>query len=82
MMYYDVPPWSGESVHTVVIENGITRISGHAFFRRSNLAEIVIPNSVTSIGSGAFSDCSSLTGITIPDSVASDGPGNHRAFNV
>ena len=53
--------------------DGITNITGHAFYHCDNLTNIAIPNGVTSIGDYVFNGCRSLTSITIPDSVTSIG---------
>ena len=44
----------------LVIPDGITSISGYAFYCCSGLTSVTIQDSVTSIGSGAFSGCSGL----------------------
>ncbi len=58
---------------SVVVPDGVTRISTGAFYNCSSLTSVTIPDSVTSIGDGAFEDCSSLTSIIIPNSVTSIG---------
>ena len=72
---YDSSPWSSkrDSIKKVVIQNGLTSIGNHAFYRCTSLTGITIPNGVTSIEWGAFSGCTSLTSITIPNSVTSIG---------
>ena len=67
------PPWYSErdSILSVVIENGVTNISNHAFWYCSNLESIEIPEGVTSIGDSAFRGCSSLGTIRIPEGVTS-----------
>ena len=67
---YDVgaAPW-GHSITSVMIENGVTSIGGHAFSDCTSLASVTIPVSVTTIGGFAFNYCTSLTSVTIPDSV-------------
>jgi hypothetical protein len=64
-------PWYEykESIHTVVMENGITTIGWAAFQDCYNLLSSTIPGSITAIGLGAFQDCTNLTSITIPNSV-------------
>ena len=61
----------GKSNTEFIIPNGVTSISGDAFYNCIYLDSIVIPDSVTSIGEYAFYNCSNLTNITIPDSVTS-----------
>ena len=58
-------PWfeNGSSISSVVIDNGVTSIGGHAFDECSQLTSIFIPDSITSIGECAFKGCSSLTSI-------------------
>ena len=64
---------NNELVTDLVLPEGITTISAHAFDSCNTLTSIVIPDSVTSIGNSAFSYCSSLTSVVIPDSVTSIG---------
>lgn len=67
--YDSAAPWSAESVHSVVIQSGVTSIGAEAYSNCTNLVSITIPDSVTRIGSDAFSMCSSLKSITIPNGV-------------
>ena len=64
-------PWYDyrESIRTINIAYGVTRISNYAFGGCTNLTSITIPDSVTSIDWQAFSDCRSLKSIRIPSSV-------------
>ncbi|MCD8201578.1 MAG: leucine-rich repeat domain-containing protein, partial [Clostridia bacterium] len=62
-----------ESVTEVIIEYGVTDVSGYVFSSFSNLTKVTIPGSVTEIGNGAFYNCTSLTEIEIPQSVTSIG---------
>ena len=66
-------PWDSlrKSIHSVVIEQGVTSIGDYAFSGCSSLTSITIPNGVTSIGNCAFIGCRSLTSITIPEGVTS-----------
>lgn len=59
-------------IKSVIIEEGITSISSHAFSRLYNAESIVIPSSVKTIGHAAFFS-SNFKQITIPDSVTSIG---------
>ena len=66
-----------ESITSVVIEYGVTRIGTGAVFGCDKVTGVTIPDSVTEIGAAAFANCSSLTAITIPDSVTAI---ENRAF--
>jgi len=68
-------PWinASETIHTIVIKEGVTTIGDFAFYACRNLTSITIPNSVTSIGSNAFWGCTSLSSVTFPNSVTSIG---------
>ena len=61
---------NGELVTELIIPDGVTSISKHAFRNCSSLTSVTIPDSVTSIGDYAFYGCTSLTSIAIHDSVA------------
>ena len=70
-------PWGAycEEIHSLIIEDGVTIISGYAFDGCSGLTSVNIPQSVTTIGDGsiigqfAFGNCTSLTSVTIPSGV-------------
>ena len=72
-------PWYGnrDSITSLVIESGVTKIGRNAFFRLTNITHVEIPSSVTYIDTDAFGDCSGLTSVTIPASVTTIG---YRAF--
>ena len=83
IMEKDYSPFKGvvdDSLTEVTAEmlDGITTISGLAFYQCANLTSVDIPSSVTSIGKEAFYSCSSLMSVTIPSSVTSIGA---YAFN-
>ena len=60
-------PWNSHAgqIYEVVIENGVTRISSHAFNGCFGLTSIEIPASVTSISNNAFQNCSNLATVTV-----------------
>ena len=64
-------PWDdvSDSVKKIIIKNGVTTISGSAFYRFSNLSSVTIANSVTYIDFLAFAYCPNLSSVTIPGSV-------------
>ena len=69
-------PWYSQrtNIKTLILEDGITSISGYAFESCYNITALTIPNSVQSIGDNAFSNCYGLTGtLTIPNSVTTIG---------
>ena len=57
------------SIKSVIIEKGITKIYPYAFKNCTSLTSINIPNSVTTINPYTFENCTSLTSINIPNSV-------------
>ena len=73
--YVTTAPWRSyyNTMKTVVINSGVTRVGHFAFFNCTGLTSITIPNSVKSIGDCAFANCTGLTSITIPDGVRSIG---------
>ena len=68
-------PWSdsGNTIKTVIIQNGVTSIGRNAFCGCGGLTNIKIPDGITSVGDYTFADCSSLEGVDIPDTVTEIG---------
>ena len=66
------------SLKSVIIKNGVTKIGDYAFTICYKSTSVWIPNSVVSIGKYAFSACRGLEKVTIPEGVTSIGQG---AFN-
>ena len=66
----DYAPWYAwkDSFHTVIVEEGITRIGGRSFLDYDILS-ISLPDSLIEIGVLAFSQCDKLTEIHIPEGV-------------
>ena len=63
------PPWEeyNELITSVVVEEGITEISGSAFCYAINLKTAFIPSTVSVIGSAVFDGCESLEEIKVHD---------------
>lgn len=62
-------PWVhlSNDVHTICIEEGITNIADHSFFKFTNLTTVHLPDSLTRIGLSAFSSCGKLTWVLNSD---------------
>lgn len=59
-----------DTISSLVIEPGVTYISGHAFCDCSNLTTVTIPDTLAYIDAYAFQGCSALTGVYISDLTA------------
>ena len=69
---YKTPhPWysARDTICSLVIEEGITKIPSSAFYDCDNLVSVQLPDSLTEIGGRAFGDCDALVRIDIPDAV-------------
>ncbi len=78
--YWDDDPWYEDGrgkVTQVVVNEGVTSISGDAFAEETNLTSVTLPSTITVIERRAFYNCSSLTSITLPDNIQVIG---HSAF--
>lgn len=64
-------PWYQhlQSIKTVVVEEGVTKISSHAFENCSSLTEVTLSKGLSTIDTRAFSKCTNLTSITLPESL-------------
>ncbi|MCD8215379.1 MAG: leucine-rich repeat domain-containing protein [Clostridiales bacterium] len=67
------PPWSGNSVYFVTIEDGVTSIGDYAFYYNTNLFTVRMADSVTSIGDYACYSCIELYDITISKNIKNIG---------
>lgn len=56
-------------IKRIVIEEGITSISGGAFDDFTSLEYVSLPSTLTTIGSAAFRDCSLLRNIDLPSNL-------------
>lgn len=45
-------PWSGNTIHSATVDEGVTSIGSYSFYSRDNMISLVIPKSVTWIGAG------------------------------
>lgn len=63
--------FSGSSIKSVVLPNGIETIPDCAFYRCYDLEKVVVPDSVKTIGYGAFCRCVKLTNVILPEGVKS-----------
>ena len=65
--YSNNPWWRNyyQTISTIVISDGISRIGNDAFGDLNGITDIVIPSSVTTIGSNAFYGCASLNTVTL-----------------
>ena len=56
-------PWKDyrDSIETVEIGDGVTRIGNYAFYQCTNLTDLTLPTTVSTIGESAFRECSSLS---------------------
>ena len=65
-------PWfdKRESITSVIIEDGITKIGNGAFNECSSLTSVTIPDSVTVIDRWAFNACKKLPSVTLPETIS------------
>ncbi|MDH6356998.1 leucine-rich repeat domain-containing protein [Parabacteroides sp. PF5-9] len=70
-MHSDNRPWGAHAkdITTVIVEEGVTRVSSPAFYRCENITSVSLPSTLTSIGGSAFYGCKSLPTITLPKSL-------------
>ena len=61
--------FSGSTVVSVVIPDGVAKIGKNAFLSCSRLISVALPNGLKEIGVRAFGDCQSLSNITLPESL-------------
>ena len=64
-------PWTASEVREVVINSGVTDITGWVFSSCSNLTKVTLPEGLISIGENAFLFDRALTSLHIPSTVES-----------
>lgn len=66
-------PWHEQrsQIKRVIVEEGVTNVSGNSFSGCEALHQVVLSNTVRTIDENAFYNCDSLTEVMIPDSVLS-----------
>ncbi len=71
----DSYPWAtyGAKIKNLVIEDGVSNISGYSFYYFSGLENVTIGRQVTAIGDYAFLGCAGLSSVAIPDGVKTIG---------
>ncbi len=62
-------PWytRRDEIEEIVIEEGVTRIGGYAFYGCASAKKITIPSSLSSAGTNAFYGCEALDAVYITD---------------
>ena len=68
-------PWNKlkDFIKSVIIGNGVTSVSGFAFYKYTVLTSAEIAGSVTKIGMRSFQECSNLTSLNIEEGIKSIG---------
>lgn len=61
------------ALRSVVVPEGVTKLSGRSFQNCFNLISIKLPETLTSIGDESFYNCQALASISIPNSVTEIG---------
>ena len=62
------PTWQQylQSIKTVVISEGITKVGSDSFYGAKNIETVKLPDTLHIIGTSAFQGCTSLSDITLP----------------
>ena len=61
--------FSGSSIESIVLPEGLTHIGKEAFKYCYNLTEISLPSTLKEIGNYAFYNCTALTNLTLPEGI-------------
>ena len=59
--------YSGESLKTVIMDEGVTRIGAYCFQYCKALESVTLPSTLKEVGTRAFENCSVLPSIALPD---------------
>lgn len=66
-------PWrwgaDAPTIRKAVLNEGVTTVTGYAFYQNEVLTEITLPSSLVSIGSGAFMECTALKTLSLPENI-------------
>ena len=64
-------PWYllRDSIQTLVINGGITKIGNYAFYALKKITKLTLPESVTYIGTYSFGSCKYITDIFFPSTL-------------
>ena len=62
--------WWRESITSVIIQNGVTRIGDNAFYNCANITSMTVPPSITSFGTDAFYSSWAMESLYITDLTA------------
>lgn len=62
-------PWKGygDNIYKLVVEEGVTSISGDAFLYCNNITDVTIPSTLKTIGSCVFGNADAITSVRISD---------------
>ena len=80
--YVSNSPWSGGSVRTLIIEEGITEIKSYLFRDYSSLEYVSLPGSLKSTPWNGFWGCDSLTQVILGEGIQSIGETSFRACSA
>ena len=68
-------PWNTykDTIHTVIIEDGVTSLPANAFSMYQKLTKLTLPGTLKRIGDGAFATCAALTEVVLPEGLETIG---------
>lgn len=68
-----IPPWYGQNITAIKLENGITSIGDYAFQYCKSVTSVQIPTGVKTIGGNSFVNCAALAYVSLPDTITEIG---------